>query len=166
MSTGATEKSCLSRIVSGGQTGVDQGALAAALAAGVPCGGWCPVGRKSEQGVIPSRYPVQELRGAGYRERTLQNVVESDGTAIIFLAVLEGGTRLTARYCEQKDRPYVLIDAAAHSHADAVTALQDFLLSNDIEVLNVAGPRESKWPEAYSYTLELLTDLFAGLRSA
>ena len=59
------------KIVSGGQTGVDQGALAAALATGTACGGWCPEGRRSEEGPIPAIYPVAELSGAGYRERTL-----------------------------------------------------------------------------------------------
>ena len=43
----------LEKIVSGGQTGADRGALDAALAASFPCGGWCPLGRKAEDGVIP-----------------------------------------------------------------------------------------------------------------
>src|SRR5207247_378339 len=47
-------------IVSGGQTGADRGALDAALAAGVPCGGWCPRGRRAEDGAIPDRYPLLE----------------------------------------------------------------------------------------------------------
>lgn len=53
------------KMVSGGQTGVDRAALDAALQLGVPCGGWCPKGRKAEDGVIPSEYPVQELEGGG-----------------------------------------------------------------------------------------------------
>ena len=146
-------------IVSGGQTGVDQGALAAALDRGVSCGGWCPEGRRSEAGMIPARYPVRELIGSGYSERTRQNVVDSDGTAIIFNALLEGGTRQTAEYCEQERKPHVLIDAATLSRAEAVDVLRSFIRDNDIEVLNVAGPRGSKWPDAHAYTHALLTEL-------
>lgn len=143
-------------IVSGGQTGVDQGALAAAMACGVSCGGWCPDGRRSEDGKIPAHYPVRELSGSGYRERTLQNVVDSDGTAIIFNKDLEGGTRLTAELCAQESKPHLLIDAATLNRTDAVDALGEFIRDNHILILNVAGPRASKWPGAHAYTYALL----------
>ena len=70
----------LTRIISGGQTGVDRGALDAALKASISCGGWGPKGRKAEDGPIPERYPLQELPGADYLHRTRRNVVDSDGT--------------------------------------------------------------------------------------
>ena len=144
------------KVVSGGQTGVDQGALAGALATGTACGGWCPEGRRSEEGPIPATYPVAELPGAGYLERTLQNVLDSDGTAIIHYGELEGGTRLTWVFCEQHDRPSVLIDASALSHEQAVSALVEFVVGNDLRVLNMAGPRASKWPGAFIYTKGLM----------
>ncbi len=148
-------------IVSGGQTGVDQGALDAALDRGISCGGWCPEGRRSETGVIPARYPVHELAGSGYSERTRQNVVDSDGTAIIFDAALEGGTRLTAEYCAKEGKPHVLIDTATLSQAESVDLLGSFIRDNDIEVLNVGGPRASKWRRAHAYTHWLLTEILA-----
>ena len=52
------------RIVSGGQTGVDRAALDVALALDIPCGGWCPQGRRAEDGVVPTRYPLTET-GSG-----------------------------------------------------------------------------------------------------
>jgi hypothetical protein len=100
----------LEKIVSGGQTGVDQGALDAALAAGFPCGGWCPPGRLSEAGTIPDIYPVTELTGGGYSRRTIQNILDSDGTAIIHFGEIEGGTEFTLMQCIKKKRPYRLID--------------------------------------------------------
>lgn len=144
------------KIVSGGQTGVDRGALTAALAAGAECGGWCPEGRLSEDGPIPAGYPVMELPGAGYRERTLQNVLDSDGTAIIHDGELEGGTRLTRVLCERHGRPSVLIDASALSGDQAVDALVEFVSSNGLGVLNVAGPRASKWPGACRYAMDMV----------
>ena len=52
----------LSKIVSGGQTGVDQAALEAAIAMGVEHGGWCPAGRRSERGRIPDGFQLRETR--------------------------------------------------------------------------------------------------------
>ena len=147
------------KIISGGQTGVDQGALAAALECGATCGGWCPAGRLSEDGVISATYPVQELPGSDYIERTLRNVQDSDGTAIIFSGELEGGTRLTRTFCRDESKPHVLIDASTMSEPDAIEALLDFITSHRVETLNVAGPRASKWPEAHARAQALLTAL-------
>lgn len=147
------------KIISGGQTGVDQGALAAALECGATCGGWCPAGRLSEDGVIPAIYPVQELPGPDYIERTLRNVQDSDGTAIIFSGELEGGTRLTRTFCRDESKPHVLIDVSTMSEADAIEALLDFITGHRVETLNVAGPRASKWPEAHECAQALLTAL-------
>ncbi len=79
------------KIVSGGQTGVDRAALETALALGIPCGGWCPKGRKAEDGAIPEHYPVTETESATYEERTRLNVCESDATMQECPQVDEGG---------------------------------------------------------------------------
>ncbi|CAG1012336.1 hypothetical protein BURK2_04495 [Burkholderiales bacterium] len=76
------------KIISGGQTGVDRAALDAAIKCGAPCGGWCPDGRLAEDGPIPGRYPLQELKGGGHLERTRQNVADSAGTAIFHFGLL------------------------------------------------------------------------------
>ncbi len=76
--------------MSGGQTGVGRGALDAALDVGRPCGGWCPAGRRAEDGRIPDRYPLAEVSAPGYAARTLRNVLDSDGTVIIHFGRLAG----------------------------------------------------------------------------
>ena len=48
----------LNKIVSGGQTSVDRAALDVGLALGLAVGGWCPPGRRAEDGVIPARDPT------------------------------------------------------------------------------------------------------------
>lgn len=104
-------------IISGGQTGVDRGALDAALAIDNPCGGWCPEGRSAEDGVIPAKYPLIELPGGDYRQRTLCNVLACDGTLIFYLNYLEGGTEETLRFCMEWEKPYLLVDGVEVSVA-------------------------------------------------
>src|SRR5262245_44443591 len=141
----------LRKIVSGGQTGVDRGALDAALAAGFPCGGWCPAGRLAEDGAIADSYPVVVLAQAGYEERTLRNVLDSDGTAILHSGPVEGGTRLTAEHCAKHGKPLVMIDASVSPPARAVAEIAAFIERERVSVLNIAGPRASKWPAAHDY---------------
>lgn len=64
----------LEKIISGGQTGVDRAALDVALESGIPCGGWCPKGRRAEDGIIPTRYPIEETSSPDYPMRTEMNV--------------------------------------------------------------------------------------------
>jgi len=140
------------KIVSGGQTGVDRGALDAALECGVEAGGWCPEARKAEDGVIPARYPLIELEGSGYRQRTKRNVIDSDGTLIIYFGYLTGGTEQTVLFCMKENKPYLLVDASELTEKRAAERLKDFISQQHISELNVAGPRASSEPEAHEYT--------------
>jgi len=96
----------LKQIVSGAQTGVDRAALDAAMRAGLTVGGWCPRGRKAEDGVIPDIYPLKETRGAAYRTRTRWNVRDADATLILCRGEPSGGTLLTVGFCEELGKPY------------------------------------------------------------
>jgi putative molybdenum carrier protein len=145
------------KIISGGQTGVDRAALDVALRHGIECGGWCPAGRLDEFGKIPDRYPVQELQGGGFIERTLQNVKDSNGTVVIYPVELRGGTEQTVRFCLELERPHALIDASKISAEGAAKLIGDFVDKNKISILNVAGPRESEWPEGYGYASRALS---------
>src|SRR5438045_4470583 len=117
------------KIISGGQTGVDRGALDAALAFEVECGGWCPAGRLAEDGTIPKRYPVMELANAGYAERTARNVADSDGTLIISKGEPIGGTRETIDRCVEMRKPYLIIDCASMSFEEAIEEATEFVES-------------------------------------
>jgi hypothetical protein len=147
------------KIISGGQTGVDRAALDIALEYGIESGGWCPAGRLDEFGKIPDRYPLKELENGEFTERTLQNVRDSDGTVIIYSGELSGGTEQTFRFCVEQRRPYELIDACKISTEKAARLISDFVRENKIDVLNVAGPRQSEWPEGYEFVSRSL-DLF------
>jgi hypothetical protein len=147
------------KIVSGGQTGVDRAALGVALRHGIESGGWCPTGRLDEFGRIPDRYPVKELENGGFTERTLQNVKDSDGTVIIYPGKLSGGTEQTLHFCVEQRRPHKLIDASKISVEKAARMIADFVCENNIDILNVAGPRASEWPRGYDYASRAL-DIF------
>lgn len=147
----------INKIISGGQTGVDRAALDAALALGIPCGGWCPKGRRAEDGVIPDRYPLTETETKDYRERTRRNVHDSDGTLILLHGPLSGGTALTRRLAKEMGKPYLVVDLAQRP---SVSHVRGWLASNNIHTLNVAGPRESSQPGMHALSRRLLRRVF------
>lgn len=97
-------------IVSGGQTGADRGGLEAAIHCKVPHGGWCPKGRKAEDGVIPEKYQLQETTASGYLKRTEQNVIDSDATIIFTIGEISGGSLKTLEFAEIHNKPVLHID--------------------------------------------------------
>ncbi len=135
------------KIVSGGQTGVDRAALDVALSLGLACGGWCPLGRRAEDGPIPERHPVTETGSLKYEKRTRLNVRDSDGTLVICGGKPTGGTALTVCAVKGLRRPVLVIDP---DNSDSLTAFGDWVEAEAITVLNVAGPRESTEPGIYA----------------
>lgn len=144
------------KIISGGQTGVDRGALDAALSAGDDCGGWCPKGRRAEDGKIPKIYPLTELKSQSYADRTRQNIMDSDGTLILYFGELEGGTELTFQLCKELRKPYLLIDSEVIDERRAGQLIHTFAVNHLIKILNVAGPRNSKVGKAQGYAKDAI----------
>lgn len=146
--------SMIEKVVSGGQTGVDRGALAAALKLGFPYGGMIPSGRKAEDGIVPLEFAAMtESESEDYRFRTRWNAEHSDATLILsFTPTLEGGTQRTRQYCMNARKPYFVDNpsspATAKGALKATWWLDKVCKKNGGApiVLNVAGPRESKCP--------------------
>ena len=136
------------KIVSGGQTGVDRAALDAALACGLPIGGWCPAGRRAEDGPIPQRYPLVETGSAKYPQRTTWNVRDSDATLILTLRELDSGSKLTAEVAHRLGKPCLV--ATLNSYPDTIDLQELLPWTVDEAVLNIAGPRESRCPGIYA----------------
>ncbi len=129
------------KVISGRQTGVDRAGLDAAIEAGIPVGGYCPKGRLTEDGTIPGRYSLVELEGGGYPARTEKNVMESDGTLILNIGTLSGGTRLTLDFARMHGKPYLVMQLDGDPITDNV---RNWAEESSIRVVNIAGPRESK----------------------
>jgi hypothetical protein len=141
--TKSTAQHRVEKIVSGGQTGADRGALDAARLLNMEHGGWCPNGRLAEDGVIPDRYCLTETSSKLYRVRTEQNVIDSDGTLIFFYEKPKGGTELTRRMALKHGKPHLMFDLERPLEDEAV---RKWLVTERIAILNVAGPRESSIP--------------------
>ena len=140
----------ITQIISGGQSGVDRAALDIGRELGIDCGGWCPLGRRAEDGVIPDHYPLRETPAADYEQRTEWNVWESDGTLLLTVGPPGGGTGYTLEIAEAIGRPHLVIDLSGMEtgkpYEEALRRARNWIESEQVAVLNVAGPRESKCP--------------------
>jgi len=171
----------LRKVISGGQTGVDRAALAAARAAGLAIGGWCPPGRASEAGPIPPDLPLTETpaeRSADApdvprSQRTEWNVRDADATLVLSPATgdsgspsadaFDPGTAWAVRCAERYGRPFLVVslDApAALSVSSTAREIVRWLADREIAILNVAGPSEGTCPGIGEGALALLSAVF------
>ena len=150
------------KIVSGGQTGVDRAALDVAMELNIPVGGWCPKGRNAEDGPIDAKYPLKETNSSDYEIRTMFNARDSNGTLILSKGEPSGGTALTIKLAKGFDKPYLVIDLDKNYDRESVKV---WLFENCIDVLNVAGPRASKFPGIYDQAKRFLEGLLERMAS-
>src|SRR5690348_13557797 len=146
-------------IISGGQTGADRAALDFAIAHGIPHGGWCPRGRRAEDGVLDTRYQLRETGSKSYRQRTRRNVEDSDATLILNLGELADGSLYTWQCAERADKPVQVVALDSDDLAAVADGVREWLGAHAVSVLNIAGPRESKQPGIYQRALAFLESL-------
>jgi len=163
----------LQKVISGGQTGVDQAALRAANECGLEIGGWCPPGRECETGVIPAEFPLQETPNerspdapeVRRSQRTEWNVRDSDGTLVLRSHERSGcptspGTEWTIACAAQYQRALLVLEI---EDADAKEKIRHWLAANLIKTLNVAGRSEGTSPGIGAHAYALLGEIFAKL---
>ena len=150
----------LKKIISGAQSGADRAALDFAIKMEIPHGGWIPKGRLAEDGPLPSKYNLKEMRTKSYPRRTEKNVVDSDGTLIVSHGKLTGGSQYTMDMAILHGKSWLHIDLNETSTLEAAQKVIDWALDNRIETLNVAGPRASKDPKIYRDVFELLETVY------
>jgi Circularly permutated YpsA SLOG family len=132
----------LQKIISGGQTGVDRAALDFAIEHDIPHGGWCPKGRKAEDGPLAAKYLLSETPSSSYPQRTERNVRDSDGSVIFSIApALTGGSKKTIDFAIKHNKPWLHLHKGGA--APEITLLR-FIREHTIATLNVAGPGRAR----------------------
>ena len=135
-----------------------------AIQCGIEHGGWCPQGRLCETGTIPEEYRLSETESSHYAVRTEQNVLDSDGTLVLYQGQLTRGTALTVKFLERHQKTHFLLNFDAPVGDAELLEIQAWLLKGRVGVLNVAGPRASTNPEMGRLSFDFLLKLFDLLR--
>src|SRR5689334_25234598 len=152
-------------IISGGQTGADRAALDFAIANGLAHRGWCPRGRRAEDGELSPCYALQETPSNRYSQRTEWNVRDSDATVIFGIkSALTGGTRLTHELAQRLRKPVLVLSRDQNDVQSAASQLTSFAEQHNIRALNVAGPRASQEPEIGAFVTTVLAAAFLDCR--
>lgn len=146
----------IQKIISGGQTGADRAALDFAIKNNLPYGGWVPKGRKTEDGILPEKYHLQEMATEQYSKRTEKNILDSDGTLIVSHGLLTGGSALTRELAKQHRKSWIHVDLKATPYPEAARMIREWVRRNGVKAMNVAGARGSKDPKIYQAVIELL----------
>ena len=145
----------IKKIISGGQTGVDRAALDAAIKFNMPHGGYCPKGRKAEDGKIDDQYQLIETASCEYESRTELNVIHSHGTLILSRGDPIGGTLFTIEMAKKHNKNFLIFSAGSES----IDEIVKWIKLNDIKELNIAGPRASQDHEIYSLAFSIIEAL-------
>lgn len=146
----------LKRVISGGQTGVDQIGIKVARRLGIPTGGTAPKGWRTEDGPRPSlaEFGLVESFSPDYATRTAENAYDSDGTVIFADDLDTPGTKCTIKALKRHYKPYVV--------NPNVEQLVEFLNKHKISILNVAGNRGSKLKDERRFQIGMI--LFESLK--
>lgn len=148
------------KIISGGQTGADRAGLASARKAGLQTGGWMPKGFLAHDGYHPNfavLYDMLEHESPRYPPRTALNVRDSDGTIRFASNFSTPGELLTLKMTKQYNKPLLSISIPTNvSHEETI----QWIKSNNIKVLNVAGNSERSSPGITQIVIEYLDKLF------
>ena len=162
-------------IIHGGQSGVDRGAHEAAINNGWRVTGYMPSDRRDEFGLIPpdvARFLVPHDT-ASYAARTEANVAAASAALIIVPAAdnprVTPGTAKTIDLASRRHLPCKIVDPTTKAALIAHWIWSNLLMHQPLMLpldglsrdpapmrLLVAGPRESKWPEARVETAVLL----------
>lgn len=146
------------KIISGGQTGIDELGLQLAKEYNIPTGGWMPPNFLTEEGVRPhykQLYNMREMSDGLWSKRTRYNVIEANAT-VVFGNIKSGGTAATINFCIKYRKPYLVNPSGEE--------LRVFVLENDINILNIAGNKASILsPDDKTAASESLSYLFRSI---
>ena len=146
------------KIISGGQTGADQGGLEGAFLCGIPTGGEAPKYYRTNIGnnpvLLKDKYKLTESPHYTYPPRTEVNVLQSDGT-VWFGNVHSPGGKLTKRLTLKHHRAWIENPVNPED-------LFAWRMQHGIEILNVAGNREETNPGIYAKVRDFIKGAFEG----
>ena len=150
----------IEKIISGGQTGASRAALDAAMKLGIAHGGWVLNGKMTEDGPLPEKYNLKEMPDQNHSEKTKKNIKEACGTLILSHGKYSEQFGFVKKMSQRLGKPVLDVDLHTTVAFNAATLINDWIVDNDIRVLNVTGPRDEQDPKIYQATLDIIQAVF------
>ncbi len=150
----------IEKIISGGRTGAGRAALDAAMKLGIAHGGWVLNGKMTEDGPLSDKYDLKEMPDQNHSERTKNNIKEACGTLILSHGKFREHFDFIKKMSERFSKPMLHVDLQTTIAFNAATLINDWIVDNDIRILNVTGPRDERDPKIYQATLDIIQAVF------
>lgn len=155
----------LGTLISGGQAGAERAVLDWAIENQVEHGGWCPQGRRAEDGSIPAKYELRETKTRNYAEALEKNIHESSATLIVTVSrKLNGALKNAVETARRAHKPLLHLSKNVPLAENALR-LRDFIEEEQVEMLHITGSRASDEEGIEEFVSALLTE-FAALEEA
>ncbi len=156
---GVSHEAAVTTLLSGGQAGAERAVLDWAIENQVEHGGWCPQGRRAEDGIISPVYELRETRTRNYAEATERNIRDSDATLILTIArKLSGALKNTIDTAKRARKPTLHLSKNVPI-AENARRLQEFIVDEGISRLHVTGSRSSDEAGIEEFVTSLFTQL-------
>jgi hypothetical protein len=139
----------LTRIITGGQSGIEIAALDVARKLGIDHGGWLPKSTSKMNSDLISVYGLRETDSFGPQAPLVKNIEKSDGVLLITRGEKIERLKQTVRIALKYQRQFLGVDLTQYPPFEAASLINSWLEIQNVKTVFITGPYESEIPGIY-----------------
>jgi len=150
----------IKKIISGGQPGVEQAALEAAIKLDIPHAGWTYKDKKTEDGISPEEYNLKEIDNPSYFERLEKNIIDAQGTVILTFGQLQMGTKSVRQLADKHKKPCLPLDLKECTLNHAISSIRKWMDNHAIEEIFFTGSKPIAAPNIHEVVILIIEGIY------